>query len=138
MNRSEKFGRRAGFTKLELITVIVVIGAFAVITIPHVVRARDRGQVGAAQYDLTAIRHVLAAYAADCDSYPPAIASYEEFRQLMAGAYDRPGGTLPSGKSFRWVSYNTNRKGNYLLIVQALDNRKTIIKATANGIQIGR
>jgi type II secretory pathway pseudopilin PulG len=138
MDLSKKFGRSAGFTKLELVLVVVIIGTFAVIALPHVVRARDRGQIGAAQYELSSIRHALAEYAVDRDCYPPSIASYEDFRHLMANAYDRPSMNLPSGKSFRWISYSTNHRDNYLLIVQALDHRGTKIKVTADTIQIER
>ena len=136
MRHAIRFGRNTGFTTLELLMVIVVIGILAVIAMPRFFNAHDRTHVGAAQYDLTALRQALAIYAVDHDRYPSSIASYEEFKLSMVDADGQPLMSLPSGETFRWVSYVLTRDGNYLLVIRALDNEGTLIKATGDGIHI--
>lgn len=144
MNRSKKFGQSAGFTILELVVVIVVIGILTMIALPRFLNAQNRSHIGAAQSDLAALRQALALYAVEHNGYPPSLASYDEFKKLIVDYEGKPYMTLPSGHTFRWVSYAGDREStysfphgdNYLLIIQALDNDETALIATPDGIRI--
>ena len=125
-----------GFNTLELLMVIVVIGILASVAFPRFLGARDRGHIGAAQSDVTLIRQALAFYAADHDRYPEAAASLEDLDNLMVDPQGNDYLVLPSGATFRWVSYDVLEDGDYLLKIQALDNNGTIICATGAGMVI--
>ncbi len=144
MNQRNNSFRSRGFTTLELLTVVVIVGLLAMMSLPHAFRAKDRSHVGAAQSDLVTLRHALAVYAVDHDGYPLAIASYKDFEQHMVDEEGRPYVTLPTGETFRWVSYANGRSNSYsnsssrdyLLVIQALDHKKTLIEATGDGIRV--
>ena len=136
MNTGKKVCMPRGFTSLELLMVIVVIGILSSLAFPRFLEARDRGYIGAAQQDLSAVRQALAVYAADYDRYPEALRSYEDFQQKMVDRDGQPFMTLPSGRTFLWISYDCNRSGSYVLRIQALDAEGTEIVATADKVTI--
>ena len=64
-NRNSK-----GFTLIELMIVIAIIGILAAVAIPNFMSARDKARRTSAKQSLGAIRKAMEMYAADHDFYP--------------------------------------------------------------------
>jgi len=129
-----------GFMLFNMIVTVLLVTLLAALAFPRFIEVRDRSYVRAAHYHLAALRYALAVYAIDHDGYPPSAASYEEFKKKLVDTDGNPYITLPSGQTFRWVSYvnvySNSRKTDYLLVIQVLDQNGTTITATADGVQI--
>ncbi|CAN5689402.1 hypothetical protein BH11ARM2_BH11ARM2_10080 [soil metagenome] len=68
--------RRSGFTLLELLTVIAIIGILAAITFPVFARAKDSAYRSSDISKMNALRSALQLYKADQGAYPPALMGY--------------------------------------------------------------
>lgn len=70
---SHKRDRRpdSGFTLLELLAVIAIIGILASILLPAIGKIRMKARIGAVKAQLTHIETALEQYYADWDTYPP-------------------------------------------------------------------
>ena len=62
--------RKNGFTVIEMMTVIAVIGVLAALAIPNVLRMRLRANEAAAETALGGIKSAMAAYHLEKDTYP--------------------------------------------------------------------
>ena len=62
---------RSGFTLLELLIVVAIIGILAVIAIPNMMQARIRSKISKAKQELNTISVALELYQVDCNDYPP-------------------------------------------------------------------
>lgn len=71
---SPTVSRRDGFTIVELLIVIVVIGILAAITIVAYNGIQERARVATAQSDLTNISKKIELYQAEKGTYPPNLA----------------------------------------------------------------
>lgn len=60
----------SGFTLVELMVVIAIIGILAAIAIPQFTSYRQKSYNSAAQSDLRNVETILAAYYADYQQYP--------------------------------------------------------------------
>ena len=69
LNRMKKTGHR-GFTLVELMIVVAIIGILAAIAIPQFAKYRARAQNSAALSDLRNVRTDLEGYYAEWMSYP--------------------------------------------------------------------
>jgi prepilin-type N-terminal cleavage/methylation domain-containing protein len=92
--------RRLGFTILELLTVIAIIGILSAITFPVYARAKDSAYRNADMSRMNTLRSALQLYRVDQGGYPPALLGYVDLYN-DAGAYV-PGNIVPADelKSF--------------------------------------
>lgn len=95
----------AGFTLVELLLVISIIGILATILIPTYFSAREGARVARAKLELRSIAEALQRYQIDNGSYPPDVS-----RGLPSGLEQYlPGGTWPappwSGALYDWDNW---------------------------------
>lgn len=131
--RSKKRGER-GFTLIELMIVIVIIGILAAIAIPRFIGAQDRARIGAAKSELNAVRQALSMYEMDHATYPTSATSWDDLRsQLVDPNTQNPYVALPETPNFEFVSYQGDAQ-TYTLVVRAFDNARTQLTATPEGV----
>lgn len=68
---------KLGFTLLELIIVIIVVGILASLAIPRYIRLTEKGRVGEAKTILSSIRSAQIRYAAQYATYTNVIANLD-------------------------------------------------------------
>jgi prepilin-type N-terminal cleavage/methylation domain-containing protein len=88
--RPEKMIRR-GFTLIEIIVVVVVIGIIAGIAIPRMSRVSDAAPDSAVAEELAAMRAAIDQYQNDHNGAPPSASSAETFVKQMTRYTDAAG-----------------------------------------------
>jgi prepilin-type N-terminal cleavage/methylation domain-containing protein len=126
---------RRGFTLVELLTAIVLVGILSAIMIGRFITATDRAHVTAAISDVDHFRKALSIYSVDYGVFPDN--NFNEPRALAANLVDPVGNpymVTPDGQNFGTFSYSSINAGDqYELEVQALDHAGTMIIADADG-----
>lgn len=129
-----KLRNSKGFTLIELMVVIVVIGILAGIAIPRFMGAQDRARIGSAESDINAMRQALGLYEIDNSSYD--LGTINSYSDLVTALVDPNGNaymSLPDTTNFTWGSYSGNDT-TYTLKINARDNSTTELTGTPEGV----
>ena len=98
MNKTIKIGRNRGFTLIEVMVVVVILGILAAIVVPRIMSRPDEARMVKAQQDIRAIAAALDLYRLDNFKYPTTDQGLEALVarpiDLAEGAKWREGGYL--------------------------------------------
>ena len=125
-----------GFTLVELMIVIVIIGILAAIAIPRFIGAQDRARISAAKAQLNSVRQALALYEMDHSAYPPDGSDWDAFVANLTSYVALPSWNELKDKVFVDGSFNFDNINDtsYVLTVKATDNAQTTLTATPYGV----
>lgn len=93
--------REEGFTLVELMVVIVIIGLLATIVIINVMPAADRAATTKARADIATLEQGIEMYRLDNQRYPT---SEEGLQALVTGEYIRRLPNDPWGNAYRYAA----------------------------------
>ncbi len=106
--------KQAGFTLIEVMVVVVILGILAAIVVPRIMSRPDEARVVKAQQDLRAIAAALDLYKLDNFNYPLTATGLEALvtkpAALLPGANWRAGGYLsklprdPWGATYQYLA----------------------------------
>ncbi len=132
-----KFNRK-GFTLVELLTAIVIVGILASIMIGRIMVAKDRAHISAAQSDVDHFRKALSVYSVDYGFFPDnTFNTPNALSNVLVDPVGNPYMITPDGDNFGTFSYSSVNTGEqYEIEVQALDQAHTTILATADGMAL--
>ena len=107
----------SGFTLIEIMVVVVILGILAAVVVPKIMSRPDEARVTRAKQDIRAIEAALALYRLDNFAYPTTEQGLEALAKrpddLSEGANWKEGGYLerlpadPWGKSYQYLQPGT-------------------------------
>ncbi len=133
MNRRR---RARGFTLMELLVVIVLVGVLASLAMARYLNLRDKSMVAAATYDLDLARKMLAYYATDYSRYPSTASDWNDLESQLVDPYGNSYGNLPYAYTFTLMSYELDEHNDYLIRVQVNDHLRTVLRATPDAVRL--
>ncbi|MDF1535198.1 MAG: prepilin-type N-terminal cleavage/methylation domain-containing protein [bacterium] len=130
-----KMRNEKGFTLIELMIVVAIIGILAAIAIPNFLNLKDKALFGTAKANVDVLRSVLASYAADdpTNRYPMSLGgNYTWIRGLLkeANLPEQPEEAKWLPGSFTYTSNGTN----FQIYVKATDRSQDTLWGTPSGI----
>jgi prepilin-type N-terminal cleavage/methylation domain-containing protein len=127
-----------GFTLVELLTAIVIVGILASIMVGRVMVAKDRAHITAAQSDVDHFRKALSVYSVDYGFFPDnTYNSPAALSSVLVDPVGNPYMVTPDGDNFGSFTYSSVNAGEqYEIHVEALDQAHTIVLATADGMAL--
>ena len=102
MSRAYPLHKRNGFTLVEIMIVVAIIGLLAAIAIPSFMKARERSQITSVANDFRVFEAAFAQYALDYGNYPPD--THVVLPSRMDEYIDNSDwlGTTPVGGDYNW------------------------------------
>jgi prepilin-type N-terminal cleavage/methylation domain-containing protein len=114
MKRSPKYraSRTAGFTLVEIMIVVAIIGLLAAIGIPSFKKARRNSQLNTCLNNLRTYQGVLDRYAFPNEQYP------DDINDLVTQDYLKQLHQCPVGGDYNWSTSDGNQKYHLLCDAQ--------------------
>ena len=89
MQQRKKLIRHAGFTLIEILVVIVILGILAAMIVPKVMTRPDEARVVAAKQDIASLMQAMKIYRLDSKRYPT---TEQGLQALVSKPTQAPGG----------------------------------------------
>jgi type II secretion system protein G len=81
--RKIEHGKTSGFTLVELLIVVAIIGILSAIALPNLLNAIDKGKQKKTMADVRSIGTAIEAYATDTACYPLSMANWASLKTIL-------------------------------------------------------